>query len=158
MKLHKSNTLLEHTNSVFEHWKKIIEREIPDSRVEHIGSTAIRGVLTKGDIDLYVEVPAINHADTIATLETMGFRIKADTHRDDELCMLESISVSGLAIQVVTCGSKYEFFLTFRDRLNANPALVEQYNTLKTDAIYFSDDKYRIAKSQFINKVLYEPR
>lgn len=156
MKLFESNTLLEHTNSVFEHWKTIIQRVIPDSRVEHIGSTAINGALTKGDIDLYVEVPLAKHSDTVAIIEAMGFRIKADTHRDHELCMLESSSVSGLAIQLVARGSQYEFFLTFRDRLNANQALVEQYNAVKTDAIHFSDDKYRIAKSQFINKVLYE--
>lgn len=157
MKLFESNTLLEHTNSVFKHWKTIIECAIPGSRVEHIGSTAIRDALTKGDIDLYVEVPAGKHSDTVAIIETMGFRIKTDTHRDHELCMLESSSVPGLAIQVVARGSKYEFFLTFRDRLNANKSLVEQYNLLKADAAHSSENKYRTVKSQFINKVLHEP-
>lgn len=154
MELFESEQCVSRAKATFEEWKTIIETEIPSSHVEHIGSTAICGALTKGDIDLYVEVPEDLHAKAVSTIETMGFTIKLDTHRDSHLCMLEHQSVEGLAVQVVARDSKYRFFLDFRDALNCDQHLVEQYNALKTSCIGSTPEQYREQKSQFIHRVL----
>lgn len=154
MKLVESKQCITRAKAIFEEWKTIIETEIPSSRVEHIGSTAIYGALTKGDIDLYVEVPEDIHAKAVSTIETMGFTIKRDTHRDPYLCMLKHQNIDDLAVQVVARGSKYTFFLDFRDALNCDQHLVEQYNALKSSCIDATPEQYRERKSQFIRGVL----
>lgn len=154
MKLIESDHCRAHAKVIFEKWKPIIETSIPASKVEHIGSTAVRGVLTKGDIDLYVEVAGDAHAAAVSTIETMGFTVKPNTHRDAELCMLERSDVDNFALQVVAQGSKYRFFLEFRDALNSSNDLVEKYNALKLSCSGNTPEQYRKHKSQFIMKVL----
>ncbi len=139
---------------LFKKWKSVIESEVPNSRVEHIGSTAINGAITKGDVDLYVEVPPECHEEAVEILENLGFRVKQDTHRDRDLCMLESADCIALALQVVARGSKYEFFVKFRDALNADEGLVERYNAVKVSCAGCSVEEYRRKKSVFINHVL----
>lgn len=156
MKLFESEQCIARAKAIFEEWKTIIETEIPSSHVEHIGSTAICGALTKGDIDLYVEVPKDIHAKAVSTIETMDFIIKRDTYRDAHLCMLEHQNIKSLAVQVVASGSKYRFFLDFRDALNCDQRLVEQYNALKASCKDATLEQYRERKSQFIGNVLDE--
>lgn len=154
MRLFSSAELKAKSDLLFHRWKIIIESEIPCSRVEHVGSTSIVGALTKGDIDLYVEVPAGSHKDAVATLESLGFRKKQDTHRDEALCMLESMETSDLALQVVARGSVYEFFLKFRDALNADPDLLGRYNLLKESCSGVPAEEYRRRKAIYIEGVL----
>lgn len=139
---------------LYQKWKAIIESRLPFSRVEHIGSTAITGAITKGDVDLYVEVPPESHVEAVKALEELGFRIKPNTHRDAELCMLESTESRDLALQVVARGSVYEFFIEFRDALNADKELVQRYNALKVSSSSCSEKDYRHKKSMFIDSVL----
>lgn len=156
MQLFESKQCMDRAKGIFEEWKGIIEAKVPSSSVEHVGSTAIKGALTKGDIDLYVEVPEEAHAKAVSTIENMGFKVKLDTHRDSELCMLEHQYVECFAIQVVARGSKYSFFLSFRNALNSDEHLVEQYNALKMSCVEATQEQYRERKSQFIRGVLGE--
>lgn len=154
MQLFESRQCRDRAASLFSEWKVKIEAKVPFAIVEHVGSTAIHGALAKGDIDLYVEVPRETHAAAISIIETMGFKVKQDTHRDSELCMLEHHDITDLAIQVVARGSKYSLFLKFRDALNRNKHLVAQYNALKQSSVDVTQEQYREIKSQFIKGVI----
>ena len=44
---------------------------LPGAELEHVGSTAIPGALTKGDLDVLVRVPAARFAATVATLRDL---------------------------------------------------------------------------------------
>ena len=128
---------------------------MPGVRIEHIGSSAIPGALSKGDIDLCLLVPAAQFEQALARLEQLGYREKLDTLRTDELCMLVSPRRDiDLAVQLVVLGSVFEFFLRFRDALRGSTALVEQYNQIKREAAHLTEDDYRAAKSRFIDEVL----
>lgn len=128
---------------------------IPGCRVEHVGSSAIPGLVSKGDIDVCVLVPAPQHPSAVAALEQAGYTVKHDTLRTPELCMLPSPHVHlDLALQVVAQGSRFEFFMRFRDALRASPTLVGQYNEVKQSAASLSPEAYRDAKSAFIASVL----
>ncbi|MEK8047883.1 GrpB family protein [Ideonella margarita] len=129
---------------------------LPGCRIEHVGSSAIPGVVSKGDIDVCVLVPAQQHQPTVAALERVGYVAKRDTLRTPELCMM--LSPRGdvdLALQVVAEGSRFEFFMRFRDALRASPALVKAYNEVKQSAACLSAEEYRAAKSAFIASVLH---
>jgi GrpB-like predicted nucleotidyltransferase (UPF0157 family) len=118
--------------TLFARYNVDIQKLLPNARVEHVGSSSIPNAISKGDLDIFVGVD-ISQLDYSVKLlsSTMKLQEKIDTLRTQELCMLESTSDDGVALQVVANGSIFEFFLTLRDKLRTNYSLVQQYNELK---------------------------
>ncbi|MEZ9338368.1 GrpB family protein [Vibrio splendidus] len=141
-------------NELFIRYERDIKKLIPNARVEHVGASSIPFAVSKGDLDIFVGVELGELEDVIERLTTLGFNEKLDTLRTPELCMLESTSGDDVALQVVANGSEFECFLMFRDKLRANPALVQQYNTLKMSCEGWPQEEYRENKSDFIEHVL----
>ncbi len=140
---------------IFEDIRQKFETMIPNANIQHVGSSAVDGSISKGDLDIFIGVPRDDHAETIRVFEQHGFKIKKGTLRTEELCMLEAECYQiDVAVQIVAFGSKFEFFLEFRDKLRADSKLVQEYNALKRSFQGVSPDKYREAKSQFIERVL----
>lgn len=146
---------LEETTEIFDKIKKTIQLKLPFSKIEHIGSSSIKGALSKGDLDIFVGVYAKEFETSLEKIKTLGFTIKKNTLRTTSLCMLETFDYKiDVSVQLVELGSKFEFFLTFRDIMNSNTHLVEEYNTLKRNSINLKSDKYRENKSKFIENTL----
>ncbi|MEZ8698026.1 GrpB family protein [Vibrio lentus] len=141
-------------NKLFVRYERDIKKLTPNARVEHVGASSIPFAVSKGDLDIFVGVDLGEFEDVIERLTTLAFKEKLDTLRTPELCMLESTSSDDVALQVVANGSEFECFLAFRDKLRANPVLVEQYNTLKMSCEGWPQDEYREKKSTFIEHVL----
>jgi GrpB-like predicted nucleotidyltransferase (UPF0157 family) len=136
-----------------------IQRLLPHAVIEHIGSSAIPGAVSKGDLDIYVSVAPSDHATSISILRGHGYAEKLDTLRNEHLCMLEwHHPDEAHAVQLVARGSPFETFLVFRDALLARPALVDEYNQIKRSAAHLSATEYRAAKSGFIERVLRETK
>lgn len=143
-----------HCAQLFEDYKTKIRQLIPFAIVEHIGSSAmIPNAISKGDLDIYVEVPAQQFLDAIKELQQLNFKEKLDTLRTHELCMLQS-QAHDVALQIVVTGSEFQNFLTFRDQLRRHPKLVQQYNQLKQSCSGTSPEQYRQIKALFIQNVL----
>ncbi len=126
---------------------------IPMAIIEEIGSTAIPGSLTKGDIDLVVLVKKTEFSDAKRSLSA--------AYEWNEMEDIEYFSSykgvrSGIefGIQLSTNELQSFRFIEFRDILNANPDLVAQYNAIKQEAAEFTMDEYRIVKNEFIESVL----
>ncbi|WP_299128889.1 GrpB family protein [uncultured Vibrio sp.] len=141
-------------HEMFARYERDIRKLIPNARVEHVGASSIPSAVSKGDLDIFVGVELGELEDAIERLTTLGFTEKLDTLRTPELCMLESTSGDDVALQVVANGSEFECFLRFRDKLRTNPALVQQYNTLKMSCEGWPHEEYREKKSTFIEHVL----
>jgi GrpB-like predicted nucleotidyltransferase (UPF0157 family)/GNAT superfamily N-acetyltransferase len=140
---------------LFDHLSGAIRRALPAAGIEHIGSSAIEGVLSKGDLDIFVGVEPAEFHDAIVAIESLGFRIKAESFRNESLCPLESGAYPiPVGIQLVVNRSEFEFFLIFRDRMNADADLRRAYNQLKRQARDLNADEYRRLKSTFIKRVL----
>ncbi|VAW34987.1 FIG01203186: hypothetical protein, partial [hydrothermal vent metagenome] len=154
MKFYKSSHYIKRNEAWFNTYKALILTEIPSARVEHIGASAIAGAISKGDLDIFVGISMANHLTTINKIEQLGFKVKENTLRTKELCMLESISAEDIAIQVVVNGSEFESFVTFRDILLTNHTTLTAYNQLKQDCSNLSSAEYRKIKSIFIEQVL----
>lgn len=128
---------------------------VPAARIEHIGSSAIPGALSKGDLDVCLIVEACKLEDVVLKLKSFGYVEQTETLRTAELCMLiDSRPSHEHAVQVVARGSQFMFFVEFRDRLRANPQWAEQYNQVKRDAAELGEQRYRAAKARFIESVL----
>ena len=139
---------------LFNNYLPLLERSLPAARIEHVGASSIIGAISKGDLDIYVEVTLDEMDNAIKELVELGFIEKLDTLRTSELCMLEAGNGDDVAVQLVAKDSEFEFFLHFRDALNSDKALVEQYNQLKSRFEGRSQASYRAAKSKFIEQVL----
>jgi GrpB-like predicted nucleotidyltransferase (UPF0157 family) len=128
---------------------------LPDAQIEHVGASSIPGAYSKGDLDVCVIVGRGRFAAALERILALGYEVKADTLRTDQLCMLVPISpAEDHAIQLVEAGSRFQFFLTFRDVLRNDPQQVARYNEVKLRAAGQSEQEYRRAKSAFIEEVL----
>lgn len=143
---------------LFNSYQKDISTLLPFAKIEHIGSSSIPNVISKGDLDIYIEVKPDQFEFAIEQLKKLNFIEKQNTLRTHELCMLESLNDDDVAFQIVVTGSKFTFFLTFRNKLIASPALVDEYNQLKLQCSHLHPDQYRAIKSEFISRVLNQPK
>lgn len=139
---------------LFNSYQKDISTLLPFAKIEHIGSSAIPNAISKGDLDIYVEVKSDQFEFAIAQLKTLNFIEKQNTLRTHELCMLESLNDDDVAFQIVVTDSVFTFFLTFKNKLISSPTLVNEYNQLKLQCSHLDPDQYRTIKSDFINRVL----
>ncbi len=141
--------------AIYKDVKARVFEVLPDCEIEHIGSSAIVGAISKGDLDILVKVDHAQLEASVQKVQSLGFEIKQGTLRTDSLCMLVTNEFAeDVAIQVIARGSKFENFVKFRDRLNGDPGLVEQYNNLKNESVGLSEEDYRKKKSVFIEGVL----
>ena len=151
MKFHYPEEYQERCEALYLQYKAKITGILTNALVEHIGSSAIPHCISKGDLDIYVAVDFLQHKKAIKEIQKLGFTIKQETLRTENLCMLED---SYVAIQLVTKGSEFESFISFREALINDSELVKQYNQLKLNCVGFSMHDYRKVKSRFIEKVL----
>lgn len=139
---------------LFNSYQKDISTLLPFAKIEHIGSSAIPNAISKGDLDIYIEVKPDQFKFAIERLKTLNFIEKQNTLRTHELCMLESLNNDAVAFQIVVTDSIFTFFLTFKNKLISSPKLVNEYNELKLQCSHLDPDQYRTIKSDFINRVL----
>jgi len=142
-------------NAVYETVSARLRAALPNATIEHIGSSAIPGTISKGDLDVFVAVSAGDFLAAIESIKRLGFKIKTDTLRTPQLCPFEGRGFPlDVAIQLVERGSRFEFFRRFRDLLKGDSALLERYNRLKQDAAPLDEVAYRALKGIFIEAAL----
>jgi len=141
-------------------WRTSIRRALVplQPRIEHVGSTAVPGLIAKAVIDLQVSVPDV--ADEPAYrfgLESLGLVLRA---REPEHCFFRPPAQEPRVAHVHVCtqGSDWERdVLLFRDQLRARSDLTAAYACLKQDlARRVGDDRaaYNAGKASFILSVV----
>ncbi|MEJ5946925.1 GrpB family protein [Pseudokineococcus basanitobsidens] len=128
------------------------------TRVEHVGSTAVPGLVAKPVVDLQVSVPAVADEGRYRPgLESLGLVLRA---RGQDHLFFRPPAGQPRVIHVHVCeaGSSWERqHLYFRDQLRSRPDLAMDYARLKRDlALLVGDDRgaYNRGKAGFIRKVL----
>lgn len=136
-----------------------IRSQLGSARIEHIGSSAVAGVWSKGDLDIFVGVDPREFARAKTTLRGMGFVEKRRTLRNASLWPFTARGLpSEVGIQLVANGSMFEFFLTFRDLLRRDARLRSDYNRLKRSCSSLTPAAYRRTKARFITRTLSRAR
>ncbi|HEY0277856.1 MAG TPA: GrpB family protein [Solirubrobacterales bacterium] len=129
-----------------------LERVLPGARVEHVGSTAVPGSLTKGDLDICVIVAAEEFEAASRILAGL-FEIHQPENWSPTLASFTAPPEDGIdvGVQLVPAGSADErHFVGWRDRLRADAALRARYDDLKHRHATGSMDAYRAAKERLI--------
>lgn len=123
------------------------------AEIREVGSTAVDGVIGKGDIDVLVRVPRERFDEARACLDA------ALPRNENQLsnAIYQGYRVPSphdVAVQLTVAGGPYDDFDRFLDALRADPVLVERYNALKRAHDGGPMDVYRAAKGEFIEAAL----
>lgn len=132
--------------------------------VEHVGSTAVPGLVAKPILDIAVGLaPNADLQLVVTTLEGCGFEYRGD-NRDDggRLFVLNSRPWHRVAhVHVVDHGdARWLCYLAFRDQLRRDGVVCASYAQVKRDlAAQFPHDRrsYTAAKASFIKGLLARP-
>jgi GrpB-like predicted nucleotidyltransferase (UPF0157 family) len=131
-----------------------LEGMLPGARIEHIGSTAVPGSLTKGDLDICVIV-AGEEFERASRVLAEHFTIHQPENWSPTLASFTAPSEDGIdvGVQLVPAGSRDERdFVGWRDRLRADPALRARYDELKLRHQGDGMDAYRAAKEALVHE------
>jgi GrpB-like predicted nucleotidyltransferase (UPF0157 family) len=144
-------------SSVFESLYAMVAALLPEARIEHIGSTSIAGSITKGDLDICVQVEqsAFGEADRILSEQ---FARNVGSHQSASLSsFVDDAYPVSVGVQLVALGGSEDFFFRWRDLLRSSPEILQQYNELKRRWHGRSHDEYRAEKAAFIERFLQAP-
>ena len=138
----------------FSAWRARIETRLGPVRVEHVGSTAVPGLVAKPSIDVQVSVPSTADEDGyLPGLVALGLQLRS---RDEMHRYFRPFPDKPRDVHVHVCavGSSWERdHVLFRDYLRAHPEVRDEYAEVKrTAARAWADDRlgYTDAKSEFI--------
>lgn len=129
----------------------------PESRVNHIGSTAIQGIWAKPIVDILIEAPdkaAFSLAK--AAMKEQGYILMSDS--GERISFNKGYTEQGFAEKVFhlhlrLVGDHDELY--FRDYLNAHPEAAKEYEALKLQLWkkYEHDrDEYTRQKTELVRK------
>jgi GrpB-like predicted nucleotidyltransferase (UPF0157 family) len=139
----------------------LIAEQLPDTAVEHVGSSSVPGCAGKGTLDLAIPYRDESHLNAINdVLFALGFgrQRNRDPFPETRPMRIGAIEHEGetylLHVHVVPDGTHHLVELVdFRDRLRADPALVAEYVAAKRavlDAGVRDGDDYAVKKGEFI--------
>lgn len=132
-----------------------LKQLVPDAELHHIGATAIPGALTKGDLDVLMQVAPLQFKAAIIALKQQ-FDVKQKENWTAEFASFgdDASYELPIGIQVVVKGSKDDFLLFLRDYLIANPDALAEYNRIKISTCEHGTKPYWSAKNEFLTKIL----
>lgn len=137
--------------------RKVLAKARLPSRIEHVGSTAIKGVPAKPIVDLVVGLRDASQINTAkARMMSNGMKqVRADDAYGTSL--LSRGEPTEVLYHLVPVGSLPWMRLVYtRDELNASPGIAQEYGLLKQElAAAYPESRaaYTAGKSVFLNAV-----
>ena len=164
MGLTNGNVFLENNYNL---WQKIFidERKYLESIfsndniiIEHVGSTAIKGLKAKPIVDIAIGVNNLTNINKyITTLENV-YTVKQNIDKGEILLIKENSTETFCLIHILNKDSdRFKNMIKFRDILNNDNNILREYEELKKHLsdIYQNDRKmYTESKNEFIKNVL----
>lgn len=151
VKFVKTDDIWEKAQSLFESEKRELSDLFPDAGIEHIGSTAIPGTLTKGDVDINIRVISEEFDRVVETLKTL-YEINQPENWSKEFASFKDDS-RDLGVQVTVINSPDDHFVAQREYLKGHPEVVSELNSLKEQFQGKGIDEYQRAKGEFFEKL-----
>ena len=135
-------------------------------RIEHIGSTAVEGLLAKPTVDILLETDPSASPETVRqTAERCGYTVMSEKNVPEyRLDLCKGYTPQGFAEKVFHLHIRHPGDwdeIVFRDFLRQNPAKAQEYARLKTELqkrFEHNRDAYTEAKGDFIRACVKEAR
>ncbi len=138
--------------------KKIFSKDALD--IQHVGSTAIPGILAKPIIDIALIVPSLQKAKRYKRkLKEIGYEIKKNDTRKERLFFTKGPEKKRTHyLHIGKIGSGYaEDMILFRDYLRSHKNVAKKYSELKEKLAEQYQDKreiYTAKKEKLIKKII----
>lgn len=139
----------------------IASAHLPELKLHHIGSTAIKGISAKPIIDILGEVQSVQSMDQYRQIwDTLGYEYKGEYGIPGRRYMTlynEVKTEAYVHMHVFETDSEiFKTHLMFRDILNDNEDLRLEYEVLKQSLVKNKTPRseYSPAKAEFITRVL----
>ena len=146
--------------SLFEKEKAYLENIFKENRfkIEHVGSTSVKNLLSKPVVDIAIGVDDLNSFKKYYSLLNKRYTITENREKEEILLVKENEKETFCLIHVLDIKSnRYTNMIKFRDILINNLDILKKYENLKIYlAKKYKDDRknYTKSKNEFINKVL----
>ena len=136
----------------------LLAKVLPESaKLNHIGSTAVNGIMAKPIVDILAELPTVQELKAAAEkLEKIGYTVMSES--ENAISLNKGYTENGFAEKVFHLhlrlyGNNDE--IAFRDYLNAHRETAENYEKLKLELWKkFEHDRnaYTAAKTDFVKR------
>jgi GrpB-like predicted nucleotidyltransferase (UPF0157 family) len=128
---------------------------VPHAEIQHVGSTAIPGALTKGDIDVAVRVSGATFASAVDALRS-HFAVKQPQNWSSCFASFgDDISYAApVGVQLVVRDSEADLFHFVHDHFVAHPEALATYNRVKLESAGKGSDEYWKAKDQVLAPIV----
>lgn len=127
-------------------------------KIEHVGSTSVKNLLSKPVVDIAIGVDELNSFKKYYSLLNKRYTITEQKEKEEILLVKENEKETFCLIHVLDIKSnRYTNMIKFRNILINNLDILKKYENLKIDLAkkYKNDRKnYTKSKNEFINEVL----
>lgn len=145
---------------VFKEEKAYLKNIFKENRfkIEHVGSTAVKNLLSKPVVDIAIGADDLNSFKKYYSLLNKRYTITEQKEKEEILLVKENEKETFCLIHILDIKSnRYTNMIKFRDILINNVDILKKYENLKIDLAkkYKNDRKnYTKSKNEFINEVL----
>ena len=154
----------------YEKWKKMFEEEknnlnkiFDDNffKIEHVGSTAVKGLLAKPIVDIAIGLDSFENIKIYENKLKEIYTFKENFKKNEILLIKENKTETFFLIHILLFNDKrYQDMIRFRNILNNNKEILKEYEDLKITLSkkYANDRKmYTQSKNEFITNILKNP-
>lgn len=149
MRFVNSNDIWDKATRAFEKEKQFLLKLMPIADIQHVGSTAIPGALTKGDLDIQVRVSESIFKDATEKLK-LHYKINHPEIWRDGFASFQNYANPEIpiGIQLTVKDSAYDDFYKVRDLFTKDAQLLKKYNAMKRSFEGKSVIEYKKAKKE----------
>lgn len=138
-----------------------LKRLLSEAKIDHIGSTSVKGLGGKEILDILISVPKRNVMTTINKLEKSGYEYRPLSGDKQRRFLRKDVVYLGkksrVHIQLTYDGSPtWLANVALRDYLIKNKDMAKQYASIKKEAVDYakgSGKKYREYKKSFLDRI-----
>lgn len=127
---------------------------LPNAEIIHVGSTAVPGCLTKGDMDIVVRVAESEFINSIGVLGKIFGRSDRNPPMDDYAEFDFFGKRLPVSIQLVSINGAYDDFHIVTTILNRDKKILQKFNELKITFNGCDMEDYRQAKNKFFKEII----
>lgn len=139
--------------NLFSRIERQLSELLPGADIQHVGSTAIPGSLTKGDLDVQVRVSEDRYAEAREVLAKIYEVNDGGFVADDATSFEDYDTQPPHGVHLTVIGGSCDIQWRFRDPLRASETLRHEYDAFKRRFEGRSADAYRDAKYRFVLRV-----
>lgn len=155
-------------NEYSENYRKQFYREklkltkiLPKSKIEHVGSSSIKGLGGKGIIDIVISVPKYEIQKATNKLHKEGYDLCLSGGDKDRKFFQKIVNYNGkkrrVHLHLTNTNSKtWRSMISVRDYLRNNAEARREYTKIKKEAVKYAKgnaEKYRDYKKKFLQKI-----